>query len=205
MPFQIVGDDGRVLGGDDAQAAVIVGAYDDGSMAPDVFVGAAQPLMFRGNLRPQAQSALSQRLNIARNLLRGQNVTGNAQIATASPGPIREVVQGLDSINNIAAGASLVLTINASMIFRPTRLMVGPALASLFTIDDIRVAADSLFLSAGAVPAEAFLPNAVTASALKRRTAQPGTPISLTITNIDGAPHRFRAAFFGEATDVSSC
>lgn len=204
MPFQIVGDDGRMLSGDDAQAAVIVGAYDDGSMHPDVFVGAATPLLNRGQLRPAASQALSTRLNLARSLF-PRNVTGNAQIASASPGPIREVVQGLDSINNIAAGASLVLTINASMIFRPTRLMVGPALASLFTIDDIRVAADSLFLSAGAVPAEAFLPNAVTASALKRRTAQPGTPISLTITNIDGAPHRFRAAFFGEATDVSSC
>ena len=200
MALQIIGDDGRVLSGPDAQAHIIISGYDQGSMSPDAFIGAAAPLMQRSfQLSPQVLNALSQRFTQA------QNVTGNARIAQASPGPIREVVQGIDSTTLIAPGGVQVITINASMVFRPTRLMIGPSLAPLFVVQDIRVAADSLYLSAGNVPGEAYLPNSVNASALKRRTAQPGTPVSITVENIDGAAHRFRAALFGEATDVSSC
>lgn len=200
MAMQIIGEDGRILSGPDAQAYSIISGYDQGHLSPDAFIGAAAPLMQRSfQLSPSLLNALSSRFTAA------QNVTGNARIATASPGPIREVVQGIDSTTPILPGGVQVITINASMVFRPTRLMIGPTLAPLFVVQDIRVAADSLFLSAGNVPAEAFLPNAVTASALKRRTAQPGTPVSVTIENIDGAAHRFRAALFGEATDVSSC
>jgi hypothetical protein len=132
--------------------------------------------------------------------------TPGPHVQAVTPGELREVVQGLDTgAVLIAAGASFVITFNASMLFRPTRLMVGPAVAGLFTIDDIRVAADSLFLSSGPVPAEAFLPDAVTASSLKRRTAQPGTPVQVQVTNIDAAPHRFRGALYGAASDASSC
>lgn len=199
MPFQIIGDDGRVLSGDEAHAAVLVSGYDDGSIEPAAFVGAATPLLPRLPARSAARPALLARLPLARNLL-----AGGPQVAPATQGPIREVVQGISQAS-VAAAASATITITASMLFRPSRLMVGPALAAYFTIDDIRVAADSLFLSAGSVPAEAFLPNAVGASALKRRTAQPGTPITITVTNQDGAAHPFRAALFGEGSDVSSC
>jgi hypothetical protein len=209
MPYQIIGDDGRLASGDDATATILISGYDDGSMAPETFVGAAMPLLNRGQLSRQPAAALSQRLNLANLRFRPQfgpqNVTGNAQVAMAQPGPVREIVQGLDSSTLIAAGATQAIVVNASMIFRPTRLMIGPTVAPVFAIEDLRVAADSLFLSSGAVPAEVFLPNAVGASALKRRTAQPGTPLTLIVSNIDGAPHRFRGAIFGEASDVSSC
>jgi hypothetical protein len=200
MALQIIGDDGRILSGPDAQAHVIISGYDNGQMDANSFIGAAMPLMNRSfSLSPSVMQNLTARFQQA------QNVTGTARVASASPGPIREVVQGIDSTTLILPGGVQVITINASMVFRPTRLMIGPTLAPLFTIQDIRVAADSLFLSAGNVPGESFLPQSVNASALKRRTAQPGTPVSITVENIDGASHRFRAALFGEASDVSSC
>lgn len=198
MPAQIIGDDGRLLSGDDATAHVLISGYDDG-MDPATFIGAAAPLL-RRPITPTLRIPLFNRFQAAQ-----ARMPAAPQVVPAAQGPVREVVQGLVSSGTVAAGASATITVTASMLFRPSRLMLGPAIAPNFTIDDVRVSADSLFLSAGSVPGEAFLPQAVSAPNLKRRSAQPGTPITITVTNIDGAAHLFRAALFGEASDVSSC
>lgn len=223
MGYNIVGADGQIMDGGDMHAESILGAIESGaydSMGPEQIMGLAFPLIQRAT--PAARPQLMQRANAYATALRNNPNLTRQLIAAAGPihlmtGPqvqpqpaptpaqIREVVQGLDSVVALAAGASLVLTFNATMTFRPTRLMVGPAFAPLFTIDDLKVSADSLFLSPGPVPAEVFLPNAVTASAIKRRTAAAGTPLFVTITNVDVAAHRFRGALFGEALDQGSC
>lgn len=219
--MQIVGADGQFMTEDEGQLMIIASGIESGAIAsPDVYnVGAALATRL-ASARP-ASPAVSRFRSLALNpnvMARMRSALGPiapiAPLATApqptvqsvTPGELREVVQGLDSGPTLVpAGGSVTIQFNASMLFRPTRLMVGPSVAPLFTIDDIKVSADSLFLSTGSVPAESFLPDSVNASALKRRTAQPGTPVQILITNIDGAPHRFRGAIYGDAADASSC
>lgn len=202
--MQIIGANGQALSEDDSQAIILLSGYQRGSVGADAVIGAASTL----NLSPQVRARL-QNLVASRGLPAPAAQPAlveqvGARLAPTTMGPIREIVQGLVS-NSIAAGASATIQFSASMLFRPTRLMIGPSYASLFVVEDLRVSADSLFLSSGAVPGEVFLPGAVGASALKRRTAQPGTQVSITVTNVDGVAHVFRAALFGEASDATNC
>lgn len=208
--IEIVGADGRVMSPEDGQALLLISGYESGTLAPEI-VGSAIPMLLgSGRVSTPVRSRLTNLQGLLSRPLgfnfnqAVRNTQQGPHVAPAPYGTIREVVQGL-AVASIAAGASQVVQFNASMAFKPTRFMLGPTLAPFFTIDDIRIAADSLFLSAGAVPGEAFLPDAVTASALRRRTAQPGTVVAITVTNIDGAAHPFRGAIFGEAVDTSSC
>lgn len=201
MDFQIVGGSGQVFSPEDSEALVLISGYDRGSLGPDVFIGAASSASSL-RLSPQVAAQLTQRLNMARSA--PSYAAQGPRLIPASPGPLREVVQGLSSAS-IAAGAQADITFNATMTFRPSRLMVGSAIAPLFSIIDLKVGADSLFLSSGAVPAECFVPNGVGSSALKRRTASAGQPIVVTVKNEDGAAHFFKGALFGEGADASQC
>lgn len=223
---QIIGADGRLMDSDEGTLAMLVQGAEDGSMDPDMVVGAARPLAQRLQNRPGASRTVQRYQNLAasRPMARppafqlmappAQNpammapqaaqMTSVPGIQNANAGQLREIVQGLDSgPAAVAPGATFAIQFNASMLFRPTRVMVGPSIAPLFVIEDLKIASDSLFLSTGAVPGEVFLPQSVNASALKRRTAQPGTPVTVIVTNIDGVAHRFRGAIFGDAADVA--
>lgn len=201
MDFQIVGSNGQVFSPDDSQALLLVSGYDRGDFTPDMFIGAASNAM-AARLSPQVASQLNARIQQAQT--RVLRVSSGPQIVPAGPGPLREVVQGL-ATGSIAAGASFDIQFNATMAFRPSRLMVGTSIAPLFSIIDLKVGADSLFMAAGAVPAECFVPGGVGASALKRRTATAGQPITVTVRNDDGAAHSFKGALFGEGADVNQC
>ena len=214
----IVGSDGNFMTPDEGRLMVLVQGMEDGTFGGEMYEVGAQIANLVRAQRPNSPalsrfSRLTVNPNIAARLggmLRGggaptpiQTTPAPARVETTPVGTVREVVQGLDTGPTlILPGASFPLTFNASMLFEPTRLMIGPSVAPLFVIEDIRVAADSLFLSAGAVPGEVYLPDGVGSSALKRRTAQPGTPISVIVTNIDGAPQRFRGALFGSGADA---
>lgn len=222
MSYSIVGSDGRTR-----DISALINAYRQGRMGGEDFVGAlgiqlSPEVMATLNRGSQGRSQFLQGLDgFGQAMARGQiaapvaqldaagrvNFSGLNQpsIAQVTPGPIREVVQGLYDANPIAAGATRSISFNASMIFKPTRLMLGPTMAPVFAIEDLRVSSDSLFLSPGRVPGETFLPGSVGASALKRRSAQPGTPVSILVTNIDGAAHVFNAALFGESADFDGC
>lgn len=220
---QIVGADGRFMDPDEARLAILVEGVENGSLnSPEVYTVGASLLSGLGARLPTSPTVTRARNVFSPQVLRAmtsratapmsspgltalQNALGPS-VQSVQAGEVREVVQGLDSgAVLIAAGATAILTFNASMLFRPTRLMIGPTVAPNWVIEDIKVAADSLFLQTGPVPGEVYLPNGVGASALKRRTAQPGTPVQVTVTNIDVAPHRFRGAMFGAAADASSC
>ena len=202
MDFQIVGGNGMVFSPEDSEAMVLISGYDRGTLSPDLFVGAASNAI-AARLSPQVASQLSARLQQAQGRIL-RPVASGPQIVPASPGPIREVVQGL-STGSIAAGAQADIVFNATMAFRPSRLMVGTSSAPLFSIIDLKVGADSLFMASGAVPAEVFVPGGVGSSALKRRTAAAGTPITVSVRNDDGAAHSFKGALFGEGADTNQC
>lgn len=201
--MQIIGADGRIYSGADAEALYLVSGYEEGSVGADEIIGAA-PRFRSASLSPAVRQRLTRAIAAARPSAAGGLLPTGPRVAPAPMGPVREVVQGLFNAS-VAAGATADLQFNATMLFRPTRLMIGPAFAAFFSVNDIKVSADSLFLSAGPVPGEAFLPDAVTASALKRRSAAPGTPIIVTIANTDGVAHPFRGAIFGEASDQMQC
>lgn len=208
--------------GDEAsQLEGIVSGWEVGQYADEI-IGAAAPMARRVAMTrsPAAQRVIPrynmavrtvQQRNPAISVLRpnftGPTAPGGATVQSVGLGPIREVQQGLDSGPTlIAGGAQAAIVVNVTMAFRPTRLMIGPTTAPLWVVDDLRVGPDSLFLGApGAAPAENFLPNAVSASALKRKTAQGGTPITVLVTNIDTVAHRFRGSLFGEAADAAQC
>lgn len=220
----IVGADGNFMDANEARLEVIAQGIEDGSMAtPEMYQVGATLARNLQLTRPQSPTvnrftrlamnpAIMTRLASAVRPTMQQPMPAPMAIPlqpaapsvqTTPVGAMREVVQGLDSGPTlIAAGASFDVIFNATMLFEPTRLMVGPGVAPLFAIDDFRVSADSLFLSSGAVPGEVFLPDSVGASSLKRRTAQPGTPVLVRVTNIDGAAHRFRGAVFGLGADA---
>jgi hypothetical protein len=220
--MEIVGQyGGGDMSADEMKLASIVHGWEVGDFGDEI-IGAVGPLASRvaATRRPiaarivqryntAAQTAQNRAapISVVRPNFTGPTAPGGATVQSVGLGPIREVQQGLDSgAVLVAAGAQSAIVVNVTMAFRPTRLMVGPTIAPLWVIDDLRVGPDSLFLGApGAAPAENFLPNAVTASALKRKTAQGGTPITVLATNIDAVAHRFRASLFGEAADAAQC
>lgn len=222
----IVGSDGHVLSGDDAACHMLVGLAEAGMVDPVHVIGQITPRLSQIQARTPALIPRIQALTarVAPNLMmqmgggganlaalgaaigQGIGAQAGAHVEQSAQGPLRDVVQGLDSgAVLIGAGVTFDLTFNATMAFRPERVVVGPAVAPFWAITDIKVSADSLFLQTGPVPAESFLPDGVTAPALKRRTAQPGTPILVQIQNVDVIAHRFRASLFGKATDTGSC
>ncbi len=221
--LQIIGQGGHMLTPEEGQLSLIVSGIEDGSMPVEPMYSVGATLATRiATVRPASQpvqrfNALAMNPNVLARMRAAVPMVPPAPyhppapapgptVAASAPGSMREVVQGLDTGTVlVAAGATFAITFNASMLFRPTRLMIGPSVAPLWVVEDIKVAADSLFLQTGAVPAEVYLPDGVGASALKRRTAQPGTPVQVIVTNIDGAAHRFRGALFGDAADASSC
>lgn len=216
--YSIIGSDGSRLSPEEAQLLAFIAARESGRLDEQAYVGAALPLLFGPSVSSATRSrAMSPALTAA--LTQGNRFMGAGGAIAASVsspngtgyavpariGPTREVVQGIFDGVSIAAGATRDLTFNATMVFKPTRLMLGPSMAPVFAINDIRVSNDSLFLNTGRVPGEVFLPESVGASALKRRTAQPGTPVIVSVVNIDVQPHVFNAALFGEAADFDGC
>lgn len=220
----IVGADGNFMDANEARLEVVAQGIEDGTMAtPEVYqIGATlarnlqltrptSPTLARFSRVVSNPATMSRLQNAMRPVMPNAPMAApvaiplqpQPSVQTTPVGAMREVVQGLDSGPVlIAAGASFDITFNATMLFEPSRLMIGPGVAPLFAVDDLRVSADSLFLSAGAVPGEVFLPDSVGASSLKRRTAQPGTPVLVRVTNLDGAAHRFRGAIFGMGADA---
>ncbi len=121
-------------------------------------------------------------------------------VRTAAPTKARIMVLGIQSASTVAAAASEVITFRAQVLFRGRRLIVPDAIASLFTIDDIKIGNTSQFAASGAVPASAFGEAvAGTGDNLVMDTAQTSQDIVMTVTNRSLAATQFRAALFGDA------
>ena len=105
---------------------------------------------------------------------------------------------GFDSEVDIPALGSAIITANPQTLFRAKRLSVPGSIASDFTIDDIKVGNRSMLPAVGSIPAETFS-NLSVGVRLKLTTAQVTMQISLSVTNISGAPTRFRATMIGDA------
>ena len=102
-----------------------------------------------------------------------------------------------DSQNAIAAAASQAVTTRPQANFMPYRLLVGSSIAAFFIINDIKIGTRSQFSGSGSLPAETFS-NLSVGATLKMDMALTSQDVTINVTNIDVAGHRFLAAMIGE-------
>lgn len=125
-------------------------------------------------------------------------------VRPSDPGPVDVSFMPFDSGANIAAGAQATISVSAQTVFKPERLNVPRNIADFFTIDNMTVGNVPLSAATGSVPAASFASDATGAN-VRKVTANPGVAVTLVVTNIDGAPHRFRATFFGWSSQPEGC
>lgn len=116
------------------------------------------------------------------------------------PTSAREYVMGIDSVNTVAAAASLSIASRPQVVFRPDRIIVPSTIAGSFLINDLKVGKNSQFVNSTAVPAEAFTQGAVGVR-LKMDTAQISQDLVVSVTNISAGALRFNAAIIGPAVE----
>lgn len=118
----------------------------------------------------------------------------------SQPTKSRTFPLGFESATTIIAGASATITSRPQVIFKGQRLVIPSDIAGSFTIDDVKVGKDSQFVAEGSIPARVLQENAVDV-AFELDTAQISQDISISVTNIGGAPAVFRAGLIGQAAE----
>lgn len=113
---------------------------------------------------------------------------------------LREFPLGFDSEANVAAGATVTVTTQPQIPFRVERLVVPSDLAGSFVVEELTVGKNPQLAAVVGVPARVFDERAVGVR-LRGDTAQVSQNVSLRITNISGAPVRFRACVIGASLD----
>ena len=113
---------------------------------------------------------------------------------------LREYPLGFDSEVAIAAGATATITTQPQIPFRVERLVVPSDLAGSFVVEELTVGKNPQLAANVGVPARIYDERAV-GMRLRGDTAQISQNVSLRVTNISGAPVRFRAAIIGAALD----
>lgn len=95
----------------------------------------------------------------------------------------------------VAAGATAIITSNASVDLRPTIFKVNPVIAPYFMVMDIKMSMRSFTPSGSGISATEFTPDSeqppVNFPMLKT-----GALVSVTILNIDADPHPFYSNFW---------
>lgn len=107
---------------------------------------------------------------------------------------------GFESDGPIEGGDSTTITSRPQVLFRGERLVIPSDIAGDFVIDDVKVGKDSQFVAEGSIPGRVLQENAVDV-AFQLDTAQISQDITISATNISGAPRTFRAALIGSAAE----
>lgn len=146
---------------------------------------------------PTALQALAAQMTQAR------AIDPNAVVVRERAEDTRRVYHmGFDAGANTLAGLAGQATQQPQVTIRPERLVVPSFLAPFFTIDNIIVGKDSQSaVGVNPVPASTYSEVAVGVR-LNLKTANLGHLVTLSFTNVDTDPHRFRATLIGTATDV---
>jgi hypothetical protein len=175
--YDIMGDNLRLVGDDLAAQA----EADD---APPT------QMVARGGLPQSVRNAVS-----AQVMARGALALKETQPTKARIFPL-----GFESNGSILAGNSATITSRPQVLFRGERLVVPSDIAGDFTVDDVKVGKDSQFVAEGSIPARVLQENAVDVL-FQLDTAQISQDITISVTNISGAPRTFRAALIGSAAE----
>jgi len=182
----ILGDDilGDDILGDDILGDDLLGALANAS--PEALLG----LRFRRRQKvrrmdPGVKQALIQ-----------NRIRHSMQLRKTVPTKGREQLLGF-FFAAIPAGATRDVISRPQTIFRGERLVIPAALVGVFfSIEDIKVGNVSQFVASGPVPAVTFSEQGVGVR-LALDTAQPAMDVALRVTNLDVAPHDFRASLIG--------
>ena len=182
MPLEIVGADefDDEVGGEDDDE--IGGDYEVGDEDLEGLLGAA-PRRRRGGLQRGGGGGRARR--------------PGPRLGPMRSGDSRALLIGFVSLN-VPGGASVVVSARPQVLFRPTRLVIPSAIASLFSLDDIKIGNRSQLIAAGPVPGEAFSSTAVN-TPLRMDTCQVSMEIILQCANVSSGAADFRAAMFGDA------
>lgn len=116
------------------------------------------------------------------------------------PTNARRFPLGFESATPIAAGDSVTITSRPQTLFKGQRLVVPSDIAGDFVIDDLKVGKDSQFVAEGSIPGRVLQENATMVD-FDLDTAQISQDISISVTNIGGAPRTFRAALWGKVAE----
>lgn len=171
--YDILGDDRLVIGDAVDEIMAIAGDDDGGS-----------------GLTSDEKKQIIQRV-MAKNAL---------IVKDSKPTHARRFPLGFVSNGTILAGDSATITSRPQVLFKGERLVVPSDVAGDFVIDDVKVGKDSQFVAEGAIPARVLQENAVDVY-FELDTAQISQDISISVTNIGGAPRTFRAALIGKAAE----
>lgn len=96
----------------------------------------------------------------------------------------------------VAAGGIVTLTASPTVPLCITDFEVSRLIAPFFLINSMKTARVDFLADGQGIPADMFAPDAVHPP-MEQPYLMPGTQITLTIENIDGAPHPFFAAWTG--------
>lgn len=205
MDYAIIGAGGRQVDPAQYEADAIIGGLsvqDD-----EAIIGAAPMLTQRfPALLPRAQTTAPRVANLLTSGLSGLRgglfrPTG-PQVVQSQPGPVGLAAIPCNSLGNVAAGATVVITVQPQSIFKPYKLILDSVIQPFFLISSFSVGTVPLFDAPGAMAGTLFTADAL--PNLKKITANPGIAITLSVTNRDGAAHPFYSAVYGEAAP-SAC
>lgn len=124
-------------------------------------------------------------------------VPGAFGIDKQDPTERRQLMLGFDSVTDVAAGTTVNVPTTVQDVFRGNRLVIPGSIAQAFIINDIRIGTKSQLSSVLGMPAEAFVPEAL--SPIRLDTAQIGQQITINLTNRSAGPMRFLATLYGDA------
>lgn len=172
--YDIMGSNDRLIG--DAVDEILAVAGQDSS----------DPTLVTEEVRRQAAAQILARKGLV--------------LRESQPTKSRVFPLGFESATTIAAGLSASITSRPQVIFKGQRLVVPSDVAGTFVLDDVKVGKDSQFVAEGSIPARVLQENAVDV-AFELDTAQISQDITLSVTNIGGAPAVFRAALIGQAAE----
>lgn len=100
----------------------------------------------------------------------------------------------------VTASTSSEFTANPQVVFRPATIIIAATALTGLTVDDCRVGKNSMFASAGAVPASMFGADS-TFRGLKFDTATPGIQIVIQVTDVSGSDNVVAIAMSGVAAE----
>jgi hypothetical protein len=122
---------------------------------------------------------------------------GQFALSQQDPTERRQLMLGFDSVTDIAGNTTVNVPTTVQDVFRGNRLVIPGSIAASFIINDIRIGTKSQLSSVLGMPAESFVPEAL--SPIRLDTAQIGQQITINVTNRSQGAQRFLATLYGDA------
>lgn len=114
----------------------------------------------------------------------------------ALAGLVPQIPLGVRSSSAVSAAGTATIAPESAVPMRLTDFQVSSAIAPFFLISSMRVARLDMLAGSDAIPAECFIPNAKHPP-IENPILPAGSPVTVGVENIDGAPHFFFGSFWG--------